>query len=568
MGLLQELRELELFRGGRRGSLERQRQRISAELVGVVSSISVFASLSRDQLTQLLLEFSEKTTTPGSVIVREGESGDLLYVLAEGDAVVTKQAKFVAHLDAPNYFGESALLSGEPRKATVIAGTRGAKLLTLSRERFLRRHTVDKEKFKQRVKDCSLFSRLQPEQIDQLWPRMEAISLRPGETFVEQGQIGSNVYVIVQGDVTGGRDHCGEQALLRRPNAESVTALTPVTCVKLHVDAFYPDFSHLLRRLLKLEDAQDSKKIGWRTKLYWLVKSMIYARRNSLFNKLKTRDPEVLAAHSQLQSCDWWSPADAKFLKLDTLRALTVVHDDFCYVVISGLVRLRKTTEEPVDTRSCGPGDVFWNDGHVAITATQCDLFVIDRRRDSATLGPKMNALRRFFQDWDDDRLRRLAFATTQRSYSKGKVLLEQSATSRHLIFIVNGRAALLCKRQTTEDATYYPRVIDDPLGIPRIYDHKPDYLQRPSPKLLLQVPRRVVKLATVGDGAVVGESALFVEEEMCAVVVESAELVALEVAIVDAMASFDKTDLEELANLRRMRLQWRTQRLQSLSSP
>jgi CRP-like cAMP-binding protein len=57
----------------------------------------------------------------GDVIIREGEQGEELFLISEGEVEVMRQDHEVARLGPAEFFGESALISGEPRNATVIA---------------------------------------------------------------------------------------------------------------------------------------------------------------------------------------------------------------------------------------------------------------------------------------------------------------------------------------------------------------------------------------------------------------------------------------------------------------
>src|SRR2546422_1761824 len=60
---------------------------------------------------------------PGHVFVRQGQEGRHFYVLLEGEATVWRDGVVVARLRAGDYCGELALLTEEPRDATVIAAT-------------------------------------------------------------------------------------------------------------------------------------------------------------------------------------------------------------------------------------------------------------------------------------------------------------------------------------------------------------------------------------------------------------------------------------------------------------
>jgi putative ABC transport system ATP-binding protein len=60
------------------------------------------------------------------VVIRQGDAGDKLYVIRSGTAEVhvtrNNETRQVATLAAGDFFGEAALISGEPRNATVKAG--------------------------------------------------------------------------------------------------------------------------------------------------------------------------------------------------------------------------------------------------------------------------------------------------------------------------------------------------------------------------------------------------------------------------------------------------------------
>jgi CRP-like cAMP-binding protein len=72
---------------------------------------------------------------PGDVLCREGEAGDYLYMIVEGEAEVCKGNKPLTRLAAGEIFGEMSLLTGEPRSATVVALTPMA-LYQLDQENF------------------------------------------------------------------------------------------------------------------------------------------------------------------------------------------------------------------------------------------------------------------------------------------------------------------------------------------------------------------------------------------------------------------------------------------------
>lgn len=94
---------------------------------GGLPAIPLFSSLTRDELKEVLSSAMEvQSLGDGEVVVREGEPGDALYALAEGQAGVfrglgTPDERRVASLVAGDVFGEVSIISGAPRVASVVA---------------------------------------------------------------------------------------------------------------------------------------------------------------------------------------------------------------------------------------------------------------------------------------------------------------------------------------------------------------------------------------------------------------------------------------------------------------
>jgi CRP-like cAMP-binding protein len=62
-----------------------------------------------------------KVFTAGQVIFREGEPGDIMYVVQEGEVDVRIGDQDIDHLGPGGIFGEMALIDSSARSATVIA---------------------------------------------------------------------------------------------------------------------------------------------------------------------------------------------------------------------------------------------------------------------------------------------------------------------------------------------------------------------------------------------------------------------------------------------------------------
>ncbi|HLH25288.1 MAG TPA: SLC13 family permease [Chloroflexota bacterium] len=90
-----------------------------------IAANPLFDGLPPVESAKLIAELEPRRYAPGEVIFRVGTPGDGLYLLAEGAVEVRTgpagQEASIIVLRAPDYFGEQALLTGDPRSTTVIA---------------------------------------------------------------------------------------------------------------------------------------------------------------------------------------------------------------------------------------------------------------------------------------------------------------------------------------------------------------------------------------------------------------------------------------------------------------
>jgi hypothetical protein len=118
------------------GGMPEARMLNRVEIILHLRSLDLFARLTTRELSELADVVREETYPAGAMIVREGEFGDCMYLVVEGEMRVTREGKFVARLKQEEFFGEMALFDGETRFATVTATTR-LRLLRLERHDLL-----------------------------------------------------------------------------------------------------------------------------------------------------------------------------------------------------------------------------------------------------------------------------------------------------------------------------------------------------------------------------------------------------------------------------------------------
>jgi CRP-like cAMP-binding protein len=82
----------------------------------------------------------------GDIIFRKGDSGDTMYIVMDGKVQIYQEegdSRFVqAQFDRGNFFGEMAIVSGNPRVATAMAAAPSV-LMPVSKEAFLEKVRTD-----------------------------------------------------------------------------------------------------------------------------------------------------------------------------------------------------------------------------------------------------------------------------------------------------------------------------------------------------------------------------------------------------------------------------------------
>jgi eukaryotic-like serine/threonine-protein kinase len=96
-----------------------------SEKFGVLRKSTVFENTNDAQIWELVHASQWTMVPPASVIIREDEPGHSLFLLARGEAKVTKQGRLLDVIKAGECFGEMAYIQGGtlPRQATVQSMT-------------------------------------------------------------------------------------------------------------------------------------------------------------------------------------------------------------------------------------------------------------------------------------------------------------------------------------------------------------------------------------------------------------------------------------------------------------
>jgi CPA1 family monovalent cation:H+ antiporter len=86
----------------------------------LVERVPLFAKLGPDKRASIARLLKTRMTLPGDPIVRRGQRGDAMYFIASGAALVLIPGTPV-ELGSGEFFGELALLTGQPRNADVVS---------------------------------------------------------------------------------------------------------------------------------------------------------------------------------------------------------------------------------------------------------------------------------------------------------------------------------------------------------------------------------------------------------------------------------------------------------------
>jgi small-conductance mechanosensitive channel/CRP-like cAMP-binding protein len=116
-----------LIRRSATAAPERHERELAARCA-TLARIELFAALTDAERRAIALELADFPYVPDDVLARQGEAADSLFILAHGRVGVyddsaggTGARDHLATLEAPSYFGEMGLLTGQARGATVIA---------------------------------------------------------------------------------------------------------------------------------------------------------------------------------------------------------------------------------------------------------------------------------------------------------------------------------------------------------------------------------------------------------------------------------------------------------------
>jgi len=119
-----------------RGFYEEIRRRDFVVTFAMVARVPLFSGLDAASIADLVGILRARTVPAATIIIRKGDRGDAMYLIASGAVEVDSgAAKF--RLGEGDFFGEMALMSRDPRSATITA-VKATDLLVLDADDFRR----------------------------------------------------------------------------------------------------------------------------------------------------------------------------------------------------------------------------------------------------------------------------------------------------------------------------------------------------------------------------------------------------------------------------------------------
>lgn len=183
---------------------EDQQQRLR----NILTKSFMFNALDKANMDVIIGAMLEKTIEAEERIIQEGDDGEVMFVIEEGNfeclKILSGEEKVVKQCSAGDVFGELALLYNCPRAASVISRQRGV-VWQLDRETF--NHIVKNASMAKRqaheefLKSVKVLENLGQYERAQLADALHKETFAPGDFVIKQGEDGSTFYLVEEGEL-------------------------------------------------------------------------------------------------------------------------------------------------------------------------------------------------------------------------------------------------------------------------------------------------------------------------------------------------------------------------------
>jgi CRP-like cAMP-binding protein len=88
--------------------------------IDLLKRVPLFAGCSKKELDQISRIADELDFRPGKTLIKQGSPGREFFVLVDGSAEIQRNGKKIDSAGPGEFFGEMALLTDQPRNASVV----------------------------------------------------------------------------------------------------------------------------------------------------------------------------------------------------------------------------------------------------------------------------------------------------------------------------------------------------------------------------------------------------------------------------------------------------------------
>ena len=169
----------------------------------------IFNSLEDQDFVKVIDAFEEKRFKGGDYVIKEGEQGDVVYLVDTGELDCEKTFKkgdkptFLKTYYPGESFGELALLYNAPRAATIKAKT-DCILWALDRGTFnniVKEAAVKKrEKYENSLKNVPILSTIDAYELGQICDAVNSEKANKGDYIIKQGEKGDKFFILDEGE--------------------------------------------------------------------------------------------------------------------------------------------------------------------------------------------------------------------------------------------------------------------------------------------------------------------------------------------------------------------------------
>ena len=178
----------------------------------------LFKNLDKEEKNTVINAFEQRNVKPNEVVIKEGDYGDCLYLIEEGQLDCTKVIKgektFLKKYESGDSFGELALLYNAPRAATIVALTDSI-LWKLDRECFnvivkdsaMRKRQI----YEEQLKNVEILKTLDNYDIGQICDALNSEEVKSGTVIIKEGEQGNKFYILNKGEASAYKNIDGKE---------------------------------------------------------------------------------------------------------------------------------------------------------------------------------------------------------------------------------------------------------------------------------------------------------------------------------------------------------------------